>query len=211
MGGMSDFLLELLSEEIPARMQDKARADLVRLFAEQLDEAGLKAESVTTYATPRRLVLIASGLPDATEAVSEELKGPRTSAPPQALEGFLRKTGLTRDQLEEREGIWFATIAHPGRPTSEVLAEAIPAIIRAFPWPKSMRWGDASVSTESQRWVRPLHNIVALFGEAVVAFEVAGVTSGATTVGHRFHHPGPITIGGARDYVEKMRACHVVV
>ena len=126
MGGMSDFLLELLSEEIPARMQDKARADLVRLFAEQLDEAGLKAESVTTYATPRRLVLIASGLPDATEAVSEELKGPRTSAPPQALEGFLRKTGLTRDQLEEREGIWFATIAHPGRPTSEVLAEAIP-------------------------------------------------------------------------------------
>jgi glycyl-tRNA synthetase beta chain len=208
---MSDFLLELLSEEIPARMQDKARADLARLFAGQLEEAGLRAETVTTYATPRRLVLIASGLPDATEAVSEELKGPRTSAPPQALEGFLRKTGLAQDQLVERDGIWFATIAHPGRPTAVVLADAIPAIVRAFAWPKSMRWGEASVSTESQRWVRPLHNIVALFGEQVVDFEVAGVSSGASTVGHRFHHPGPITIGGAGDYVEKLRACHVVV
>jgi glycyl-tRNA synthetase beta chain len=211
MDGMSDFLLELLSEEIPARMQDKARADLARLFEEQLRAAGLKAEAVTTLATPRRLVLTASGLPDATQAISEELKGPRTSAPPQALEGFLRKTGLTQDRLEERDGIWFATIAHPGRSTSEVLAEAIPAIVRAFPWPKSMRWGEASISTESQRWVRPLHSIVAILGDKVVEFEVAGVKSGATTVGHRFHHPGPITIGGANDYAEKLRACHVIV
>ncbi|HYD14368.1 MAG TPA: glycine--tRNA ligase subunit beta [Allosphingosinicella sp.] len=208
---MSDFLLELLSEEIPARMQDKARADLARLFEERLGEAGLKAEAVTTYATPRRLVLMASGLPEATEAVSEELKGPRTTAPPQALEGFLRKTGLGQDQLEERDGTWFATISRAGRPTAAVLAEAIPAIVRGFPWPKSMRWGEASVSTESQRWVRPLHGIVAILGDKVIDFEVAGVTSGATTVGHRFHHPGPITIGGARDYLEKMRACHVVV
>jgi glycyl-tRNA synthetase beta chain len=208
---MSDFLLELLSEEVPARMQDKARADLARLFAEQLDEAGLTAGAIETYATPRRLALIARGLPDATEAVSEELKGPRTSAPPQALEGFLRKTGLRQDQLEDRDGIWFATLDRPGRATSAVLAEAIPAIIRAFPWPKSMRWGEASVSTESQRWVRPLHAIVALLGDQVVEFEAAGVQSGATTVGHRFHHPGPITIGGAGDYVEKLRACHVVV
>ena len=208
---MADFLLELLSEEIPARMQDKARADLARLFEEQIVEAGLKAETVTTYATPRRLVLMASGLPDATEAVSEELKGPRTSAPAQALEGFLRKTRLTQDRLEDRDGIWFAAIAHPGRPTADVLAEAIPAIVRAFPWPKSMRWGEASVSTESQRWVRPLHNIVALLGDQVVDFEVAGVASGAATVGHRFHHPGAITIGGAQDYVEKLRACHVIV
>src|ERR1700754_419443 len=109
-GGMSDFLLELLSEEIPARMQDKARADLARLFEEQLSEAGLTGEAVETYATPRRLVLIARGLPDRTEAVSEEIKGPRTAAPPQALEGFLRKTGLTQDRLEERDGIWFATV-----------------------------------------------------------------------------------------------------
>ena len=102
---MADFLLELLSEEIPARMQDKARADLARLFAVEIGEAGLQAAAVGTYATPRRLVLIASGLPDATEAVSEELKGPRTSAPGQALDGFLRKTGLSREQLEERDGV----------------------------------------------------------------------------------------------------------
>lgn len=208
---MSDFLLELLSEEIPARMQDKARADLARLFEEQIGEAGLVAEAVETFATPRRLVLIARGLPAGTEAESEELKGPRTAAPPQALEGFLRKTGLTRDQLEDRDGIWFASIEKPGRAAAAVLAEAIPIIIRAFPWPKSMRWGEASVSTESQRWVRPLHNIVALLGDAVVDFEVAGISSGAATVGHRFHHPGAITIGGAHDYQEKLRACHVIV
>jgi len=208
---MADFLLELLSEEIPARMQDKARADLARLFEEGLAEAGLKAASVETYATPRRLALIARGLPAQTEAVSEEIKGPRTAAPPQALEGFLRKTGLARDQLAERDGIWFATVASPARATGDLLAEAVPALVRAFPWPKSMRWGDASVATESPRWVRPLHGIVALLGEEIVDFEMAGIRSGAATVGHRFHHPGPITIGGAHDYAEKLRACHVVV
>jgi len=208
---VADFLLELLSEEIPARMQEKARADLAWLFEEQLGEAGLKADAVETYATPRRLVLIARGLPERTEAVAEEIKGPRSSAPPQALEGFLRKTGLEQSQLEERDGIWFANVSRPGRATAALLAEAIPAIVRAFPWPKSMRWGEASISTESPRWVRPLQGVVALFGDQVVDFEIAGVKSGAATVGHRFHHPGPITIGGAQDYVEKMRACHVVV
>jgi glycyl-tRNA synthetase beta chain len=208
---MTDFLLELLSEEIPARMQAKASADLARLFDEQIAEAGLKAEAVETYATPRRLVLIARGLPEQTEAVSEEIKGPRTGAPPQALEGFLRKTGLTQDQLTERDGIWFATIDTPGRETAAVLAEAVPAIVRAFPWPKSMRWGEASASTESLRWVRPLQNIVALLGDKVVDFEIAGIKSGAATVGHRFHHPGAITIGSANDYAEKLRACHVIV
>ncbi|WP_423601744.1 glycine--tRNA ligase subunit beta [Sphingomonas sp. MS122] len=208
---MSDFLLELRSEEIPARMQDKAREDLARLFAAELDKAGLKAAELVTYATPRRLALIARGLPAQTEAVSEETKGPRVGAPPQALEGFLRKAGLTQDQLVERDGVYFAVIDKPGRATAEVLAEAIPAIVRAFPWPKSMRWGEASLSTESLRWVRPLQGIVALFGDEVVEFEVAGVRSGAATVGHRFHHPGTITIGSAADYVEKLRACHVVV
>jgi glycyl-tRNA synthetase beta chain len=208
---VADFLLELLSEEIPARMQDKARADLARLFVAQLGEAGLKAEAIETFATPRRLALIARGLPAQTEAVSEEIKGPRTSAPPQALEGFLRKTGLTQDRLAERDGIWFASIEKPGRATAALLAEAIPAIVRAFPWPKSMRWGEASLSTESPRWVRPLQGIVALLGDKVVDFEIAGVKSGAATVGHRFHHPGPITIGGAGDYAEKLRACHVIV
>jgi len=208
---MADFLLELLSEEIPARMQAKASADLARLFEERLAEAGLKAEAIETYATPRRLALIARGLPAETEAVSEEIKGPRVGAPPRALEGFLRKTGLKEDQLAERDNILFATVERPGRATSELLAEAIPAIVRGFPWPKSMRWGAASSSTESLRWVRPLQGIVALLGEEIVAFEIAGIKSGAATIGHRFHHPGTITIGGAHDYVEKLRACHVIV
>ena len=210
-GGVTDFLLELRSEEIPARMQDKAREDLARLFAAELGKAGLAAGDVTTYATPRRLALVARGLPAETEAVSEELKGPRTSAPPQALDGFLRKTGLSQDQLTDRDGIWYAVIERAGRATADVLADAIPAIVRAFPWPKSMRWGDASISTESLRWVRPLHGIVALFGTDIVDVEVAGVKSGATTLGHRFMHSGPITIGGAADYVEKLRAAHVIV
>ena len=208
---MTDFLLELRSEEIPARMQDKAREDLARLFAAELDKAGLKAAELVTYATPRRLALIARNLPQQTQAVSEETKGPRVGAPPQALEGFLRKAGLTQDHLVERDGLYFAVIDKPGRATAEVLAAAIPAVIRAFPWPKSMRWGEASLSTESQRWVRPLQGIVALFGEEIVECEVAGIRSGAATVGHRFHHPGVITIGSAADYVEKLRACHVIV
>jgi len=206
-----DFLLELLSEEIPARMQGKAQQDLARLFSDQLSTAGLAAEAIETYATPRRLVLVARNLPAETAAVREETKGPRASAPPQALEGFLRKTGLSQDQLEERDGVFFAIVDKPGRATSAVLAEAIPAIVRVFPWPKSMRWGAASSSTESPRWVRPLQGIVALLGEEIVEFEIAGVRSGAATVGHRFHHPGQITIGGAHDYVEKLQACHVVV
>jgi len=192
-------------------MQAKAAVELARLFEAQLAEAGLKAEAVETYVTPRRLALIARGLPDETQAVSEEIKGPRAGAPQQALEGFLRKMGLTQDRLVERDGIWFATVDTPGRATAEVLAEAIPIIARAFPWPKSMRWGDASVSTESPRWVRPLQGVVALLGERIVEFEIAGIRSGAATVGHRFHHPGPITIGGAHDYAEKLRACRVIL
>jgi glycyl-tRNA synthetase beta chain len=206
-----DFLLELLSEEIPARMQEKASADLARLFEAEIAKAGLTAQAVETYATPRRLALIARGLPAATQAVSEETKGPKTSAPPQALEGFLRKTGLTREQLVERDGVLFAIVEKPGRATAEVLAEAVPAVVRAFPWPKSMRWGAASASTASLRWVRPLQGIIALFGEEVVPFEVDGIRSGATTLGHRFHHPGPITIGSVKDYAEKLRACHVIL
>lgn len=212
---MTDFLLELRSEEIPARMQDKAREDLARLFIAELDKAGLEAGALVTYATPRRLTLIARDLPEQTAAVSEELKGPPADAPDAAVDGFLRKAGLTRDALETRDvkgrATLFAVIDKPGRATAEVLAEAIPAIVRAFPWPKSMRWGEASLSTESLRWVRPLQGIVALLGEQIVECEVAGVKSGAATVGHRFHHPGVITIGSAADYVEKLRACHVIV
>ena len=208
---MTDFLLELRSEEIPARMQVKAKDDLARLFTEEIAKAGLTASAIETFATPRRLALIARGLPDQTAAVSEERKGPRSNAPEAALAGFLRSTGLSREQLVDRDGVFFAVIDKPGRATSEVFAEAIPAVVRAFPWPKSMRWGEASISTESLRWVRPLQGIVALFGDDVVPCEVDGIVSGAATMGHRFHQSGPITIGSAADYVEKLRACHVIV
>ncbi|MGJ3647214.1 glycine--tRNA ligase subunit beta [Sphingomonas sp. GlSt437] len=208
---MTDFLLELRSEEIPARMQSKAREDLARLFAAELDKAGLKAGELVTHATPRRLALIARDLPNETAAASEEIKGPRANAPEQALEGFLRKTGLTRDQLVERDGVLFAVIDKPGRATVDVLAEAIPAIIRAFPWPKSMRWGEASLSTESLRWVRPLQGIVTLFGGEVVPCEVAGITSGRATIGHRFMSSGVIAIESPATYAEQLRAAHVIV
>ena len=208
---MSDFLLELRSEEIPARMQAGARADLEKLLRKELDAAGVTLGEVTVWSTPRRLALIARDLPLATAAVREELKGPRVGAPPQALEGFLRKTGLSEDQLTERDGVLFAVTEKPGCATAEVLAEAIPAIVRAFPWPKSQRWGAASRSTESLRWVRPLSGIVALLGDDLVACEVGGVAAGYATHGHRFHHSGDITIGNAADYQTKLRAAHVIV
>jgi glycyl-tRNA synthetase beta chain len=203
---MSDFLLELLSEEIPARMQAKARNDVSRMFAECSEGAGLSVGKIEVFSTPRRLVLIARDVAEATEASREELKGPRISAPPQALEGFLRKTGLVKDQLEERDGVFFAVIERAGRPAADILADAVRQIVADFPWPKSMRWGSGTL-----RWVRPLHGIVAILGEDIVPVEIDGISSGASTVGHRFHHPGQITVGGASDYVEKLRACHVIV
>jgi len=203
---MADFLLELLSEEIPARMQAGARNELARLFAECAAEAGLATGPIDAYSTPRRLVLIARDVAETTEASREEIKGPRSSAPPQALEGFLRKTGLRQDQLEERDGVYFAIVELPARPAAEILGDAVKRIISDFAWPKSMRWGSGSL-----RWVRPLHGIVAMLGEEIVPVEIDGMVSGATTVGHRFHHPGDITIGGASDYIEKLRACHVIV
>ena len=203
---MADFLLELLSEEIPARMQATARNELARLFAECTSEAGLQTGPIDVHSTPRRLVLIANDVADRTEARREEVKGPRTSAPPQALEGFLRKTSLTQQQLEERDGVYFALIERPGRAAVDILSETVKRIVADFPWPKSMRWGSGSL-----RWVRPLHGIVAMLGEEIVPVEIEGIVSGATTVGHRFHHPGPITVGGVQDYVEKLRACHVIV
>ena len=206
----ADFLLELRCEEIPARMQAGARKDLARMFAEELGKAGL-AGAVETLSTPRRLVLIARGLPLQTQARTEELKGPRTSAPPQALEGFLRKTGLAQDQLTDRDGVYFAVIETAGQATAELLGPMVERIVRGFPWPKSMRWGDASSSSASLRWVRPLHGIVALLGEEIVPVAIDAIESGATTYGHRFHHPGPITIGGAHDYAQKLRACRVIV
>ena len=212
---MSDFLLELRSEEIPARMQAGARAELEKLFRREMDAAGVECGEITVWSTPRRLALIARGLPLATEAVSEELKGPPVGAPDQAVDGFCRKAGVDKADLEVREvkgrETYFAVKNVPGRATADLLAEAIPAIIRDFSWPKSMRWGGASISTESLRWVRPLSGIVALLGDEVVDCEVHGVTSGAVTLGHRFHHSGDITVGNADDYAMKLRAGHVIV
>jgi len=208
---VSTFLLELRSEEIPARMQAGARAELEKLFRGALSAAGVSVGALTVWSTPRRLALIARDLPLATQAVSEEVKGPRTSAPEQALEGFLRKTGLTREQLTERDGVWFAVNEKPGRATAEVLAEAIPTIVRGFSWPKSQRWGAASLSPESLRWVRPLQGIVALLDGAVVEAEVGSIVSGRETVGHRFHSSGAVPIENADTYAAQLRDAHVLV
>ena len=211
---MSDFLLELAAEEIPARMQAKAAEQLAMRFADGL-KGRVSTDKVEVFATPRRLALIATGLPDHGAAVSEERRGPRADAPAQALEGFLRSTGMTRDQLEEREtpkGVFlYANLRSEGRPTAELLAELIPQIIRDFDWPKSMRWGLASVVSSSPRWVRPLTGIIALLGDHVVPFEIAGITSGRSTRGHRFMSHGAIEIAHPRFYAAELRDAHVIL
>ena len=178
---MPQLLLELLSEEIPARMQAQAARDLERMAREKLAEAGLLPEALTAFAGPRRLTLAAEGLPPAQPDRTEERKGPRVGAPDQAIDGFLRSTGLTRDQLTERDGVYFAVIARKGRPTGEIVAEMVEQIVRAFPWPKSMTSGDSKM-----RWVRPLRRILCTFDGEVVPFSVDGIPSGDLTQGHRF-------------------------
>jgi len=212
---MADFLLELRSEEIPARMQAGARAELEKLFVRELAAAGVAADSITVWSTPRRLALIARGLPLATDAVSEEAKGPPEGAPDAAIDGFCKKNGVTREALELRDVkgrmTYFAVVNTRGRAMADVLSAAVPAIIRDFSWPKSMRWGAASVSTESLRWVRPLSGIVALLDGEVVPCEVDGIAASRETYGHRFHSSGAITIDGVDDYADKLRAAHVIV
>ncbi|MEM6744221.1 MAG: glycine--tRNA ligase subunit beta, partial [Pseudomonadota bacterium] len=174
---MPDLLIELLSEEIPARMQAKASEDLRRLMTDALVEAGLTYASAAAFATPRRLTLAVEGLPAETKPSREERKGPRSDAPEKALEGFLRSTGLTRDQLETRPDkkgdVLFAVIERPGRPAADIVAEALEATVRNFPWPKSMRWGSGAL-----RWVRPLQNILCVLhdetGPAVVPLSLDG-------------------------------------
>lgn len=213
---MADFLMELFSEEIPARMQPAAAQQLREKFAALLTEAGLNAEALEVHATPRRLALLARGLPAASEAVSEERRGPRADAPVQAIEGFLKSTGLSRAQLEERDtgkGVFlFANLAREGRPTAEILAAKLPALVAGFQWPKSQRWGRASVSTSSPRWVRPLRAIVALLDKAVVEFEALGIASGRETFGHRFMGGGePISIDSPKSYPQQLHAAFVVL
>ncbi len=178
---MPQLLLELLSEEIPARMQAQAARDLERMARERLAGAGILPEALTSFAGPRRLTLAAEGLPPAQSDRTEERKGPRVGAPDQAIDGFLRSTGLTRDQLTERDGVYFAVIARKGRPTSEIVAEMVEAIVRSFPWPKSMTTG-----TSKLRWVRPLRRILCTFDGEVVPFEIDGIPSGDLSQGHRF-------------------------
>lgn len=204
---MPQLLLELFSEEIPARMQAGAARDLERMAAERLKAAGLAYDALTTFAGPRRLTLVVEGLPAATPDREEELKGPKTSAPDQALEGFLRKTGLTREQLTERDGVFFAIIRQTGQRTADLVPAMVDQIIRAFPWPKSMRWGSGSL-----RWVRPLKRIVCLFDGQVVPFEVDGIASGDVTEGHRFLGAGqPIRVRDFADYRRKLQADFVLL
>jgi glycyl-tRNA synthetase beta chain len=178
---MSQLLIELFSEEIPARMQANAARDLERMARERLAAEGLLPEALKTFAGPRRLTLVAEGLPAAQSDRHEERKGPRVGSPDQAIDGFLRSTGLTRDQLTEKDGVYFAHIHKAGRPTAEIVAEMVDGIVRNFPWPKSMTWGRGTL-----RWVRPLKRILCVFDGEVVPFFIDGIESGDTSEGHRF-------------------------
>ncbi|MFW2343522.1 glycine--tRNA ligase subunit beta [Brevundimonas sp.] len=204
---MPQLLIELFSEEIPARMQAGAARDLERMATDRLKAAGLTWDALTTYAGPRRLTLVVEGLPAATPDREEEIKGPKTGAPEQALDGFLRKTGLTRDQLVERDGVLFAVVSEQGRATASLIPEMVERIVRDFPWPKSMRWG-----TGTLRWVRPLKRIVCLFDGAVVPFDVDGIASGDVTEGHRFMGSGqPFAVKDFADYRAKLEREHVLL
>ena len=211
---MPDLLLELFSEEIPARMQARARDDLRRLVTDGLVEAGLTYASAGAFSTPRRLVLTLEGLSAQSRPVREERKGPRTDAPEAALEGFLRSTGLTRDQLElrdEKKGqVWFAVVEKPGRPAAGIVAEVVETTIRSFPWPKSMRWGSGTL-----RWVRPLQSILCLLtdegGAEVVPLDVDGIVAANTTAGHRFMAPARFAVSSFDDYRARLRRAFVLL
>ena len=204
---MPQLLLEIFSEEIPARMQQGAARDLERMASERLKAAGLTWDALTTYAGPRRLTLVVDGLPAATPDREEEVKGPKVSAPAQALEGFLRKTGLTREQLVERDGVLFAVLSSKGRATADLVAETVDQMVRAFPWPKSMRWGVGTL-----RWVRPIKRILCVFDGAVVPFEIDGIASDAITEGHRFLGSGaPLRVGDFADYRAQLEKNFVLI
>jgi glycyl-tRNA synthetase beta chain len=207
---MGELLLELFSEEIPARMQPSATADLERLMTAKFKAAGLTFTSMKGFATPRRLTLVVDGLPKAQPDVREERKGPRADAPEKAIEGFLKSAGVKRKDVEIRETdkgtVLFAVIERKGRPTPEVIAEAVPEIIREFPWPKSMRTGMGNL-----RWVRPMHSILCLFDGKVVPFTIEGLKSGDVTRGHRFMGPAAFKVKSFAEYRAKLREAHVIV
>lgn len=219
---MPDLLLELFSEEIPARMQRRAAEDLKKLVTDALVERGLVYEGARAFATPRRLALHIAELPVRGRDVREERKGPRVGAPEVAVQGFLKAAGLASiDQAtivsDPKKGdSYVAILEKPGQETVAAIAEIVPEVIRAFPWPKSMRWGKASAAGASLRWVRPLHSILCTFGPEteepeVIQFEVDGIASGNTTYGHRFHAPGAIPVKRFDDYVSSLEKAKVVL
>ncbi|MDV7145151.1 glycine--tRNA ligase subunit beta [Tropicimonas sp. TH_r6] len=211
---MPDLLIELFSEEIPARMQARAGADLKKLVTDGLVEAGLTYGSAQAFTTPRRLALTVEGLSTESPTVTEERKGPRVDAPEKALAGFLRATGLTKEQLEARDDkkgqVWFAKMTKEGRPAAEITGEVLEATIRAFPWPKSMRWGAGTL-----RWVRPLHSVLCILsdeaGAEVVPMEIEGIAAGNTTCGHRFLAPDAFSVTGFDDYVAGLKRANVIL
>ena len=219
---MPDLLLELFSEEIPARMQRTAAEDLKRLVTNALVERGLVYEGAIAHATPRRLALHVAGLPVRQPDTREEKKGPRVGAPDAAIAGFLKSAGLAsldeaKIEKDPKKGEFYvAVVERAGRPTLDVLAEILPAILRAFPWPKSMRWGAASARADALRWVRPLHSIVATFGPEteepdIVPFAIDGIAAGNVTYGHRFLAPAPIRVRRFDDYAQALAKADVVL
>jgi len=218
---MPDLLLELFSEEIPARMQRKAAEDLRKLVTDALVEAGLVYEGARAFATPRRLALTVHGLPARSPDRREERKGPRVGAPEKALEGFLKAAGLAsidqaKVQPDKKGDFYVAVVDKPGRTAEEVIAGIVPEVVKSFPWPKSMRWGEASAKPGSLTWVRPLHSILCVFGPEtsdteVVRFEVGGIHSSDVTHGHRFMAPGPIAVKRFDDYAPKLEKAKVVL
>jgi glycyl-tRNA synthetase beta chain len=209
---MPQFLLELFSEEIPARMQKRGADDLKKLLMDALIKAGFMPTGIATFSAPRRLTAVVEGLPERTADVSEERKGPKVGSPEQALAGFLRAAGLdnigqARIVPDAKKGDYYAAdIVKARRATPDIIAAIIPDIIRNFPWPKSMRWGEGTL-----RWVRPLHRIVAVFDGEIVPFDVDGIVAGNVSEGHRFHGNGPFPVRNYDDYAAKLSASHVVL
>ncbi|WGH79082.1 glycine--tRNA ligase subunit beta [Jannaschia ovalis] len=211
---MSDLLIELFSEEIPARMQRRAAEDLKRLMTDGLVEAGLTYAGAVAHCTPRRLALSVQGLTDESPTTTEERRGPKVGAPDKAIEGFLRSTGLAREDLtvvaEKKGQVYMARITHEGRPAQTIVAEVLERVIRDFPWPKSMRWGAGSL-----RWVRPLRRILCILsredGAEIVPLDVDGIVAGDVTEGHRFMAPEPFRVTGFDDYEAKLKRAKVIL
>src|SRR6478752_7725773 len=218
---MPDLLLEIFSEEIPARMQAKAADDLRRMVTDKLVAEGLVYEGAKAFATPRRLALTVHGIPARQPDLKEERKGPRVGGAEPAIQGFLKATGLSsiseaKIQSDKKGDFYIALIEKPGRPAIDVLADILPVIIRTFPWPKSMRWGERSAKSGSLSWVRPLHTIIATFGleteePDVVKFSIDGIEAGQSTYGHRFMAPAAISVRRFDDYEAKLKAAKVVL